>query len=262
MTDHIGISRKIEDEEVRQRLRNDIEQLRPAGTGFIVRTVAENASSEDLEADMEFLLHLWDEIRAMAAKAAPMSMVYEDLDITLRVVRDIFSPEVDRVLVDDKVTFERVLHFVKTFAPHLQDKVLHYGDEAALFDTYNVEMDVNRALDKKIWLRCGGYIIIEATEALTVVDVNTGRYVGKNDLEETIFKTNMEALKEIAYQLGLDGNLLVQRIQNNEYRDYIFNEHKKTRAAGIKSAPTLMINGKIIEVKSRTIQCLGELIRQ
>ncbi|PIY20767.1 MAG: ribonuclease, partial [Deltaproteobacteria bacterium CG_4_10_14_3_um_filter_60_8] len=97
MTDHIGISRKIEDEEVRQRLRNDIEQLRPAGTGFIVRTVAENASSEDLEADMEFLLHLWDEIRAMAAKAAPMSMVYEDLDITLRVVRDIFSPEVDRV---------------------------------------------------------------------------------------------------------------------------------------------------------------------
>jgi len=233
MTDHIGISRKIEDEEVRQRLRNDIEQLRPAGTGFIVRTVAENASSEDLEADMEFLLHLWDEIRAMAAKAAPMSMVYEDLDITLRVVRDIFSPEVDRVLVDDKVTFERVLHFVKTFAPHLQDKVLHYGDEAALFDTYNVEMDVNRALDKKIWLRCGGYIIIEATEALTVVDVNTGRYVGKNDLEETIFKTNMEALKEIAYQLRLRniGGIIII-----DFIDMELEPHREALFNGLKEA--------------------------
>ena len=233
MTDHIGISRKIEDEEVRQRLRDDIEQLRPAGTGFIVRTVAENASSEDLEADMEFLLHLWDEIQAMAAKAAPMSLVYEDLDITLRVVRDIFSPDVDRVLVDDKVTFERVLHFVKTFAPHLKDKVYHYGDETALFDAYNIEMEVNRALDKKIWLRCGGYIIIEATEALTVIDVNTGRYVGKNDLEETIFKTNMEALKEIAYQLRLRniGGIIII-----DFIDMELEPHREALFNGLKEA--------------------------
>ena len=203
MTDHIGISRKIEDEEVRQRIREDIEALRPACTGFIVRTVGETANREDLEADMEFLLHLWGEIQDLAEKAPVPSLVYEDLDIILRAVRDIFSPEVDRVVVDEPRTYRRVLNFVETFAPRLRDKVELWEGESPLFDAYGIEMDINRALDKKIWLRCGGYIIIEATEALTVIDVNTGRYVGKSDLEETIFKTNMEAAREIAYQLRL-----------------------------------------------------------
>lgn len=203
MTDHIGISRKIEDEETRQLLKEIIEDLRPAGTGFIVRTVGESASHSDLEADMEFLLHLWDEIRDHASKVSAPSLVYEDLDLTLRMIRDTFSPEVDRLIVDNKGVCERILKFVETFAPHLQSRVQLYQEKAPIFDVYGIEVDINRALDKKIWLRCGGYIIIEATEALTVVDVNTGRYVGKNDLEETIFKTNMEAVKEIAYQLRL-----------------------------------------------------------
>ena len=202
-TDHIGISRKIEDESVRQKLRDDIEELRPAGTGFIVRTVAENASREELEADMEFLLHLWSEIQDFAEKASMMSLVHEDLDIILRVVRDIFSPEIDRLVVDDRITYDRVLKFVDTFAPHLREKVHFCQEEQPIFELYGIETDISRALDKKIWLRCGGYIIIETTEALTVIDVNTGRYVGKKDLEETIFKTNMEAAKEIAYQLRL-----------------------------------------------------------
>jgi len=203
MTDHIGISRKIEDEETRQLLKEIIEDLRPAGTGFIVRTVGENASHSDLEADMEFLLHLWDEIRDHATKVTAPNLVHEDLDITLRTVRDIFSPEVDRLIVDSREVYERIIKFVETFAPHLLNRVQLYEDRAPIFDVYGIEVDINRALDKRIWLRCGGYIIIEATEALTVVDVNTGRYVGKNDLEETIFKTNMEAVKEIAYQLRL-----------------------------------------------------------
>jgi ribonuclease G len=203
MTDHIGISRKIENEEVRQQLRKDIENLRPAGTGFIVRTVAENVTNEDLEADMEFLLHAWGEVQDLAVRAPVPSLVYEDLDITLRVVRDVFSPEVDRVVVDGRKTYERVLRFVETFAPRLKGRVFLAEHDAPLFDAYGIEMEVNRALDKKIWLRCGGYIIIETTEALTVIDVNTGRYVGKSGLEETIFKTNMEAVKEIAYQLRL-----------------------------------------------------------
>lgn len=117
MTDHIGISRKIDDEAVRQQLRTDIEELRPADSGFIVRTVAESATRGDLEADMEFLLHLWHEIKDMAEKSKVMSLVYEDLDIILRVVRDIFSPDVDRVVVDDPVTYQRVLKFIETFAP-------------------------------------------------------------------------------------------------------------------------------------------------
>ncbi|MDA3971288.1 MAG: Rne/Rng family ribonuclease [Desulfobulbaceae bacterium] len=227
MTDHVGISRKIVDEEVRQQLREDIELLRPAGTGFIVRTVAEGASRPELEADMEFLMHLWSEIGDLAEKSPPMSMVYEDLDIILRVVRDIFSPDVDRVVVDDYNTYQRVLKFIETFAPHLYNKVHHYDSPTPIFDAYGVEMDIARALDKKIWLRCGGSIIIEHTEALSVVDVNTGRYVGKNDLEETIFTTNMEAVREIAYQLRLrniGGIIIIDFIdmEDREHREEVF----------------------------------------
>jgi ribonuclease G len=203
MTDHIGVSRKIEDEEIRQQLKHIIEELRPADTGFIVRTVAENAGKEDLEADMEFLLNLWSDIQDVASKCKVPALMYEDLDIILRVVRDVFSPDVDRVVVDDKSTYERVLSFVQNFAPRLRDKVHYFDEDAPIFDAYGIEMDINRALNKKIWLRCGGYIIIETTEALTVVDVNTGRFVGKKDLEDTIFKTNLEAAREIAYQLRL-----------------------------------------------------------
>jgi len=203
MTDHIGISRKIEGEEVRERLHQVIQELRPVGTGFIVRTLAENASREELEADMEFLLHIWSEVQDLERKAPVPSLVYADLDIILRVVRDVFSPEIDRVVVDNKQTYDRVFSFVETFAPRLINKVHLYKGEQPVFEAYGIEMEISRALDKKIWLRCGGYIIIETTEALTVIDVNTGRFVGKNDLEETIFKTNMEAVKEIAYQLRL-----------------------------------------------------------
>ena len=232
MTDHIGISRKIEDEETRQLLKEIIEDLRPAGTGFIVRTVGESASHSDLEADMEFLLHLWDEIRDSASKISAPSLVYEDLDLTLRTVRDTFSPEVDRLIVDDRKVHERILKFVETFAPHLLGRVQLYQEKAPIFDVYGIEVDINRALDKKIWLRCGGYIIIEATEALTVVDVNTGRYVGKNDLEETIFKTNMEAVKEIAYQLRLrniGGIIIVDFIdmESESHRDELVRSLKE-----------------------------------
>jgi len=203
MTDHIGISRKIEDEEARTRLKEVIEELRPAETGFIARTVGENASRADLEADMEFLLNLWSEIQDLAVSHKVPSLLYEDLDIILRVLRDVFSPNVDRVVVDDKQTYERVLKFVENFAPRLAHKVHHFDEDTPVFDAYGITMDITRALNKKVWLRCGGYIIIEATEALTVVDVNTGRYVGKHDLEDTIFKANVEAAKEIAYQLRL-----------------------------------------------------------
>lgn len=271
MTEHIGISRKIEDEEVRQSLRRDIEALRPAGTGFIVRTVAETATREDLEADMEFLLHTWEEIQVRVAAAPVPSLIYEDLDITLRVVRDVFSPEVDRVLVDDPQTHQRVLNFVATFAPHLKGRVFlanelgqlagtagsagaagsaratepegpgeikevggvaRVAGQSSLFESFGVDLEVNRALDRKIWLRCGGYIIIEPTKALTVIDVNTGRYVGKNGLEETIFKTNMEAAKEIAYQLRLrniGGIIIVDFIdmEDESHREAVFDALKE-----------------------------------
>jgi len=228
MTDHIGISRKVEGDEDRQRLREEIENLRPQDAGFIVRTVAENASREDLEADMEFLLHLWGEIKDRATKASVPSMVYEDLDITQRAVRDLFTPDIQRVVVDDKQTYERVCNFVETFVPQLRNRISLYENEVPLMDAYGVEVEISRALEKKVWLRSGGYIIIETTEALTVVDVNTGRYVGRKDLEETIFKTNMEAVKEIAYQLRLrniGGIIIIDFIDMDQesHREDVFN---------------------------------------
>jgi len=203
LTDHIGISRKIKDETIRQRLKEKIEQLRPKGTGFIVRTVAEHADSDELEADMEFLMLLWDDIKDRSAKAAVPSLVHEDLDITLRSIRDLFTPDVSRLIIDDKTGYERLVRFVKTFAPQLHDRISCYDGKTPLYEAHGIEVDLNRALEKKVWLRSGGYIVIESTEALTVIDVNTGRFVGKDDLTDTIFKTNIEAVKEIAYQLRL-----------------------------------------------------------
>ncbi|OGQ95420.1 MAG: ribonuclease [Deltaproteobacteria bacterium RIFOXYD12_FULL_57_12] len=228
MTDHIGISRKIENEEIRLRLRKEIEELRPEGKGFIVRTVAaENATRGDLEADMEFLLLLWSDIQAMAARALAPSLVYEDMDITLRAVRDLFTPQTNRVLVDDPATHARVLRFVDTFIPQLRDKIYLYREEIPLFDAYGIEVELGRALEKKVWLRSGGYIVIETTEALTAIDVNTGRYVGKNDFEETLFKTNMEAVKEIAFQLRLrniGGIIIIDFIdmEDEAHREKVF----------------------------------------
>ncbi len=227
LTDHIGISRKIENEEVRNKLKEKIENLRPQGTGFIVRTVAEQCTGAELEADMEFLLLLWDDIRSHCGKVEAPSLVYKDLDMILRSVRDLFTEDVKELVVDSRSVYERLLSFMKTFAPELQSKVVHYDRDTPLFESYGIEVDINRALDKKVWLRSGGYIIIEATEALTVIDVNTGRYVGKKDQAETIFKTNMEAVKEIAYQLRLrniGGIIIVDFIdmENEQHREELF----------------------------------------
>jgi ribonuclease G len=232
LTDHIGISRKIENEEIRNALREKIEALRPQGTGFIVRTVAEHASKEELEADMEFLLLLWDEIQDLATISEIPSLVYEDLDITFRTVRDLFTHDVNAMIIDNRDTYDKLLHFIKTFAPQLQNKIVYYQDETPLFEAHGIELEISRAVEKKVWLRSGGYIIIESTEALSVIDVNTGRFVGKNNLNETIFKTNMEAAKEIAYQLRLrniGGIIIIDFIdmEDESHREELFCEFKE-----------------------------------
>ncbi|MEE4167119.1 MAG: Rne/Rng family ribonuclease [Desulfocapsaceae bacterium] len=231
-TDHIGISRKIEDDDVRDSLRTTIEELRPHNSGFIIRTVAEHASREDIEADMEFLMILWDEIKDRAATAKPPSLVYEDLDITLRSVRDLFTSDVDYLIIDDETSYEKLVTFVNTFAPQLKNKISLYRGELPLFEAYGVDVEISKALEKKVWLRSGGYIIIENTEALTVIDVNTGRFVGKDDLNETIFKTNIEAAKEIAYQLRLrniGGIIIIDFIdmEDESHREELFGYFKE-----------------------------------
>ncbi len=232
LTDHIGISRKIEDEDVRQQLRDKILELRPSGAGFIIRTVAENISSDDLEADMEFLLLLWDDILSKSSREKAPSLIYKDLDILMRTIRDFFTENINELVVDCHDVYNQLVSYSKTFAPNLQRKIFHYNSDIPLFESYGIEVDINSALDKKVWLRSGGYIIIEPTEALTVIDVNTGRFVGKNDLAETIFKTNMEAVKEIAYQLRLrniGGIIIIDFIDmdDEQSREDLYNAFKK-----------------------------------
>ena len=201
--DHIGISRRIENEEEKVRLREIVERIRPAGTGFIVRTAAEGKTEEDLIADMNFLVGLWRDIdKNRQDKAAPC-LVHSDLDVTSKVLRDILTEDVDRILVDTQEEYDKTIRFLGTFMPKHKYAVEYYDGEEPIFDAFGLEVEIARALGRKVWLKSGGYIIIEQTEALAAIDVNTGRFVGKHNLEDTILKTNLEAVKEIAFQLRL-----------------------------------------------------------
>ncbi|HSR37089.1 MAG TPA: Rne/Rng family ribonuclease, partial [Desulfurivibrionaceae bacterium] len=201
--DHVGISRRIEDEEERERLREIVARIKPAGSGFIVRTVSEGKSEDDLIADMKYLIKLWEEVAKRKEKASAPLLIHADLDVTQKVVRDILTEDVNRIVVDAKPEYDRIVQFITTFMPKMKYSIEHYDDEEPIFDHFGLEVEISRALGRKVWLKSGGYIIIEQTEALTAIDVNTGRFVGKHNLEDTILKTNLEAVKEIAYQLRL-----------------------------------------------------------
>ncbi|TMA76877.1 MAG: Rne/Rng family ribonuclease [Deltaproteobacteria bacterium] len=205
--DHVGISRRIENEKERRRLRELVDRYRPPGTGFIVRTVAENEPSEKLTADIKFLLGLWNEVGKKRESMKAPACVHPDLDLILRSIRDLFSDEVEKLVIDDRSEFERVRAFVEQAAPELKERIELYGGEEPIFDEFGIEQELVRAQNRKVWLKSGGYIIIDQTEALVAIDVNSGRYVGKKgagaSLEDTITKINCEAAKEIVYQLRL-----------------------------------------------------------
>ncbi|MEZ4599785.1 MAG: Rne/Rng family ribonuclease [Syntrophotaleaceae bacterium] len=201
--DHVGISRRIENEGEKERLRALIEKIKPDGSGFIVRTAAEGKSEDDLQADMEFLSGLWQEICALKRRNPAPCLIYSDLDVISKVLRDILTEDVRRIVVDSKREHDKILRFIETFMPNLNFTLELYQDPEPVFDAFGLEVEIARALGRKVWLKSGGYIIIEQTEALTAIDVNTGRFVGKHNLEDTILKTNLEAVKEVAFQLRL-----------------------------------------------------------
>jgi ribonuclease G len=202
-SDHIGISRRIEDEVERQRLKKLVQTLRTKDYGYIIRTAAEGEHEEKLAYEMNFLNNLWENIQKKFQTAPVPSLLHQELSVSLRAVRDLLIQEVEKLVIDTKPTYEAVLTFLDTYMPSLKDHVVFYEGLEPVFDAYNLEGEISRALKRKIWLKSGGYILIEHTEALAAVDVNTGRYVGKHNLEETILKTNLEAVKEIAYQIRL-----------------------------------------------------------
>ncbi|MCK5913307.1 MAG: Rne/Rng family ribonuclease, partial [Desulfuromusa sp.] len=201
--DHIGISRRIESEEERERLRQIVDSMRAPGTGFIVRTVSEGKSEDDLRHDMEFLVGLWENLSRGIDEISAPSLIHSDLDVTSKVLRDILTEDVKRIVVDNVEEYDKIVRFLRTFMPRLNYCIELYKGDEPVFDAYGLEVEISRSLGRKVWLKSGGSIIIEQTEALVAIDVNTGRYVGKHNLEDTILKTNLEALKEIAFQLRL-----------------------------------------------------------
>jgi ribonuclease G len=224
--DTVGISQKIEDDAERVRLRDIIQLFMTDedGGGFIARTAAEGASSEALRADMLFLRKLWISISEKDATARPGEIVYEDLPLSIRVMRDMVDDQIERVRIDSRESFQRVQDFCSQFMPDLDTRVEYYPGERPIFDIYAVEDEIHKAIDRKVQLKSGGYLIIDQTEAMTTADVNTGGYVGHRNLEETIFKTNLEAAQSIARQLrlrNLGGIIIIDFIDMSD------EEHKR-----------------------------------
>jgi ribonuclease G len=228
MVDHIGVSRRIANEEERQRLKEIVREAKTPGIGFIVRTVSEGVDSHELHSDMAFLTKLWEDIQKKATLAPAPALVHPDLNIVLRTVRDLFTSDVDSLIVDGSQDYQTCLEFVRSYLPHLEPKIQLYQGKEPIFEAYGVELEIERALGRKIWLKSGGYIVIDQTEALVAVDVNTGRFVGKRNPEETILQTNLEAVKEIVYQLRLrniGGIIIIDFIdmEREESREKVYN---------------------------------------
>ncbi len=200
--DHVGVSRRVGSHEERMRLKGILNKVR-AKSGLIARTISSGAPEESIARDVQNLQEIWNEISKKQDKARPPALLYQDLDLVLRSVRDLMSPDLDRVVIDSKEEYEKIMKFMEQFMPDLASRVELYDKENPLFDVYGIETEINRALGKKVWLKSGGYLVVDQSEALSAIDINTGRFVGRDDFEETILQTNLEAADEIAYQLRL-----------------------------------------------------------
>ena len=203
---HVGVSQRIEEETERERLKNEVRELaeqQGVSGGFIVRTAAEGTPREALEKDIQFLGKLWAEIQQRSTHGQDVSLIHEDMPLVMRTMRDLADADIEKIRIDSRETYLKVHKFAGKFIPGLAKRIEHYAGERPIFDLYGVEDEIQRALGRKVQLKSGGYLIIDQTEAMTTVDVNTGAFVGHRNLEETIFKTNLEAAQAIARQLRL-----------------------------------------------------------
>ena len=262
--DRVGVSRRVGDSRERRRLREILNACRPKGMGFIVRTAATALSEQALIRDMEFLLEVWRDIGKDEHRAP--ALCHRDLDLSLRIVRDVLTDDIDRMIIDDEAEYRRVANFVKTVIPHSKTKVELYTSEEPIFDHYRVEPEIEKLHHRKVWLKSGGYIVIDQAEALVAIDVNTGKFIGKKDLEETILKTNLEAAKEVVNQLRLRaiGGIIIidfidmDRSENREKVQQALNE--ALRGDRAKSNVTKISDLGLVEMtRKRTGESFGKL---
>ncbi len=269
---HIGISQRIENETERDSLRARIHALAPeddAG-GFIVRTVAEGATDEELASDIAYLRRLWQEIlsRSRGGAAAP-ALLHEDLDLAQRVLRDLVTRDTESIIIDSRETFQKLDSFVREYVPQISGRLEHYVGERPLFDLYNIEDEIQKALARRVDLKSGGYLIFDQTEAMTTVDVNTGGFVGVRNFDDTIFKTNLEATQTIARQLrlrNLGGIIIVDFIDMDsaDHKNAVLAEFSKALA---RDRTRVTVNGftqlGLIEMtRKRTRESLAHILCQ
>jgi len=232
---HIGVSRRIRDDQERERLREVVRRLRPPAGGFIVRTVAEGVGEEEFASDIQFLLRLWEQIQNHYAHAPAPSVLHEEMDLIFRAIRDLFSPEVEELLLDSPEAYQKSLEYTSSLVPVLAPRVKLYEGSVPIFEATGIEKEIEKALRRRVWLKSGGYIVIDQTEALVAIDVNTGKYVGKRGLEQTILKINLEAVGEVVRQIrlrDLGGIIIIDFIdmEPEEHRRQVFRALKKALA--------------------------------
>ncbi len=201
--EHVGVSRRIEERAERQRIKAIITDLKPKGVGVIARTVGEGKQDPEFAADVKHLVKLWNKIDRKAAGSRAPALVHRELEMTAGLIRDLFTDEVEEVQIDNRESYLEIQNYLKQVSPELRDRVLLYAGTDPIFDAFGIEEHIEKTFERKVWLKKGGYICIDHAEALVAIDVNTGRFTGKKNQEETIFRTNMEAAKEIPRQLRL-----------------------------------------------------------
>jgi Rne/Rng family ribonuclease len=267
--DHVGISRRISNEKERRRLREIVDRLRPPGTGFIVRTVAENVPQAKLESDIRFLIEIWNQVVRRNERRSGPGLMHPDLDLILRATRDLFAQDVEQLVVDDREEYQRILSFVTAQDPELASRVKLHDTEEPVFDAYGIEQELQRAAQRKVWLKSGGYLIFDQAEALTAIDVNSGRYVGKKSLEETITKINVEAAREIVYQLRLRniGGIIICDfidMEKPQNRDKVFKTLQEALGRDKAKTNVLRISelGLVEMTRKRVRESLGRILHE
>lgn len=262
--EHVGVSKRIGSEKERRRLREVIEQLKPEKGGIIVRTASEGLTKKGLKTDVAYLVTLWNDIWRKREQARGASLLFSELDVVLRTVRDMMGPDIEKVIIDDRESHARCVRFVEQFMPERKDDIQLYSGDEPLFDAYGIEDEISRALARKVPLPSGGYLIIDQAEALTAIDVNSGRFVGQKDVEETVTQTNLEAVDEIAYQLrlrNLGGLVILDLIDMDRQgnRDKVYKALAEALAKDKAKTSILRISelGLIEMTRKRTRESLG-----
>jgi ribonuclease G len=266
---NVGVSRQIRDEKERNRLRKIVSSIKPDNTGFIVRTVAAGRSEEEFKHDVEYLLNTWQETEKKFKTYRSPAILFEDLNLTFRTIRDMLAPDVDELVIDDNYEYEKIRKYLNTYLPRYSSILKLFKSKVPIFDHFGISIEIDKAMSRKVYLKSGGHLVIDQSEALTAIDVNTGRFTGSDSHEDTILTTNLESVKEIVHQLKLrdiGGIIIIDFIdmESLENRQKVYNALKnelKKDKARTKALPISEI-GLVEMTRKRNRENLNRFLRE